>query len=358
MPTEIAPSFTGDSERWQAVIDRDRAADAAFVFSVRSTGVYCRPSCPARRPKRENVCFHGTCAEAEQAGFRPCKRCKPNEATLAECNATAIAQACRAIEAADAPPRLDEMAENAGMSRFHFHRVFKEITGVTPKAYADSQRRARVQGGLARSATTTTEAIYDAGFNSNGRFYDTSNALIGMTPTAYRAGGEGEAIRFAVGECGLGSILVAATDKGVCAILLGDDPDVLVHDLQDRFCQAQLTGGDARFEQWVARVVGFVDAPAWELNLPLDIRGTAFQQQVWQALQDIPPGATANYAEIARRIGRPKSARAVARACCANPLAVAIPCHRVIRGDGGLAGYRWGIARKRALLEREAMASE
>jgi len=239
------------------------------------------------------------------------------------------------------------------MSRFHFHRVFKSVTGVTPKAYAAAHRGRRVREALS-AAGTVTDAIYGAGFNSNGRFYATSSKVLGMTPTAFRAGGTGASIRFAVGECSLGSVLVAATGKGVCAILLGDDPAALLRDLEHRFPNAELVGGDAGFERVVARVVGFVDAPRRGLDLPLDVRGTAFQQRVWQALQKIPAGQTASYSDIARRIGRPAAVRAVAQACAANALAVAIPCHRVVRLDGGLSGYRWGIDRKRALLDREA----
>jgi AraC family transcriptional regulator of adaptative response/methylated-DNA-[protein]-cysteine methyltransferase len=250
-------------------------------------------------------------------------------------------------------PGLDALAAAVGLSRFHFHRVFKAITGVTPKAYAAAHRTQRVREELARTGTVT-EAIYGAGFNSNGRFYATSRQVLGMTPTSYRAGGRGASVRFAVGECSLGSVLVAATDKGVCAILLGDDPDALVRELQDRFPEAQLAGGDRAFERLVARVVGHVDDPSIRADLPLDIRGTAFQQRVWQALRRIPAGRTATYTELARRIGRPTAVRAVARACAANTLAVAIPCHRVVRTDGSLSGYRWGVERKRALLEREA----
>jgi AraC family transcriptional regulator, regulatory protein of adaptative response / methylated-DNA-[protein]-cysteine methyltransferase len=352
---QAVPSFAHDDARWNAVEQRDRAADGAFCYSVLTTGVYCRPSCGARRPRRENVAFHASWEAAEAAGFRPCRRCRPNEAGLAERQAAAVAKACQLIEEAEEPPSLEALASAAGMSRFHFHRVFKAVTGVTPKAYADAHRAKRVRDELAQR-DTVTEAIYGAGFNSSGRFYAASSDLLGMTPTAFRAGGNGASIRFAVGECSLGSILVAATDKGVCAIQFGDDPDTLVRDFQDRFPKARLIGGDESFEQLVAKVVGFVEAPAQGLDLPLDVRGTAFQQRVWQALREIPSGATATYAGIAERIGRPKAVRAVAQACASNGIAVAIPCHRVVRNDGALSGYRWGVERKRALLERERAA--
>jgi AraC family transcriptional regulator of adaptative response/methylated-DNA-[protein]-cysteine methyltransferase len=350
-----SPPFATDDARWQAVERRDGAADGVFYYSVLTTGVYCRPSCASRRARRENVVFHATCAAAEAAGFRPCRRCWPNEAPLAERHAPAVARACRLIEEAEETPSLDALAHAAGLSRFHFHRVFKAITGVTPKAYAAAHRAERVRHELAQCATVT-EAIYGAGFNSSGRFYAASPELLGMTPTAFRAGGTGAAIRFAVGECSLGSILVAAAGKGVCAILLGDDPHALVRDLQDRFPKAHLIGADRDFERLVAIVVGFVEAPAQGIDLPLDMRGTAFQQRVWQALRKIPSGSTASYAEIAQRIGQPKAVRAVAQACASNPIAVAIPCHRVVRNDGALSGYRWGVERKRALLEREKAA--
>ena len=347
------PQFATDEARWEAIQRRDRAADGAFYYSVLTTGVYCRPSCAARLPRRENVSFHATPADAERAGFRPCKRCQPNEAALAERQAKMVAQACRMIEEADEIPSLDALADAAGLSRFHFHRVFKAATGVTPKAYADAHRGNRVRAKLAQSETVT-EAIYGAGFNSNGRFYAASSNLLGMTPSEFRAGGSGARIRFAVGQSSLGAILVAASNKGVCAIQFGDYPEALVRALQDRFPKAELIGGDAAFEQLVARVVGLIEAPAQDHDLPLDVRGTAFQQQVWQALRDIPAGLTASYAEIAARIGRPKAVRAVAQACAANELAVAIPCHRVVRRDGALSGYRWGIERKQALLARES----
>ena len=339
--------------RWAAIIARDPAADGGFVYSVRTTGVYCRPSCAARQARPEHVAFHLTTADAERAGFRPCLRCRPDRPPLIELHAATVARLCRFIERAEQAPSLEALAAEAGLSVYHLHRVFKAATGLTPKAYAAAHRARRVRAELDRGGTVT-EAIYGAGYNSNGRFYAQSNDVLGMTPSRYRAGGADTDIRFAIGECSLGAILVAASEVGVCAILIGDDPDALARDLQDRFPRAKLIGGDAGFEQLIAKVVGLVEAPGLGLDLPLDVRGTAFQQRVWQALRDIPAGSTVSYADLARRIGAPKSVRAVAQACGANALAVAIPCHRVVRNDGALAGYRWGVERKRALLERES----
>ena len=350
--TELAAATERDP-RWAAIVARSATADGTFFYSVRTTGVYCRPSCPARVARPENVRFHSTRQEAEQAGFRPCKRCKPDQASLVEEHAAMVTEACRFIETSPAAPRLEELAGRAGVSSFYFHRVFRAITGLTPKAYAAAHRGERVRKELARAGTVTS-AIYDSGYSSNGRFYGESPQVLGMTPTTYRAGGANTDVRFAVGECSLGSILVASSEWGVCAIFLGDDPDALVRELQDRFPRATLIGGDAEFERLVARVVGFVEAPAVGLDLPLDVRGTVFQHRVWQALREIPAGSTATYTDIADRIGAPRSVRAVAQACAANPVAVAIPCHRVIRNDGALSGYRWGVERKRALLQREA----
>ena len=353
--TEMLATATVSDPRWAAVVARDPKADGKFFYSVKTTGVYCRPSCAARTARPENVAFHLTAADAKQAGFRPCKRCKPDQPPLAEQHAAQVAELCRLIENAEQVMSLEELANQAGLSAYHLHRVFKAVTGLTPRAYAAAHRAKRVRTELGRSGTVT-DAIYGAGYNSNGRFYEESNQVLGMTPTNYRAGGANTEIRFAIGECSLGSILVAASERGVCAILLGDDPDQLARDLQDRFPRAELMGGDAGFEQLVAKVVGFVEAPRLGLDLPLDVRGTAFQQRVWQALRQIPAGETVSYTEVAKRIGSPKSVRAVAQACAANALAVAIPCHRVVRNDGGLSGYRWGVARKRALLGREAKA--
>jgi AraC family transcriptional regulator of adaptative response/methylated-DNA-[protein]-cysteine methyltransferase len=345
-------NLSTDDQRWNAVQQRHKEADGVFYYAVRTTGVYCRPSCAARMPRRENVRFFAEPAAAEKAGFRACKRCRPNAAAPSEDQAALVAKACRTIEQAEEVPTLGQLASEAGLSRFHFHRVFKRVTGLAPKAYAAALRAQRVRERLTDSGSVTA-AIYDSGFNSNSRFYAQSDAALGMMPSTYRAGGNGVAIRFAIGQCSLGSILVAATERGVCAIALGDEPDALLRDLQDRFPNAQLRGGDAEFERMVATVIGFVEAPALGLDLPLDLQGSAFQLRVWQALRAVPAGKTVSYTDIAHRIGRPDAVRAVAGAVAANPVAVAIPCHRVIRRDGSISGYRWGVERKRALLSRE-----
>jgi AraC family transcriptional regulator of adaptative response/methylated-DNA-[protein]-cysteine methyltransferase len=342
-----------DDARWAAVIARDAAFDGHFVTAVETTGIYCRPSCPAKRPNRENVRFFATPAEAERAGFRPCKRCKPTEASLAEQQAEKVRAACRLIETADEELKLDDLAKAVGLSPHHFHRLFKAALGITPKAYATAHRHNRVRDELGRSATVT-QAIYGAGFNSNGRFYANSSEMLGMTPSQFRAGGAEAEIKFAIGQSSLGLVLIAASDKGVCAILFGDDPDGLARDLNKQFPRARLVGGDAAFEALADKVIRFVEDPRPGLDLPLDIRGTAFQHRVWQALRRIPVGSTASYAEIAKAIGAPKAVRAVARACATNRIAVAIPCHRVIGSDGSLTGYAGGIERKRALLAKEA----
>ena len=353
--TSVTACFSSDEERWEAVVKRDPAAAGAFVYCVTTTGVYCRPGCAARRPQRDHVRFHASCEDAEKSGFRACRRCRPNEPPLAERHARAVAAACRLVETAKEMPDLDTLAHAAGMSRFHFHRVFKAATGCTPRAYAAARRSDRARETL-RTSPTVTDAIYGSGFNSSGRFYAASPKMFGMAPATFRRGGTGETIRFAVGESSLGGVLVAATPKGVCAILLGDDPAALVRELENRFPRAELVGGDSEFESLVARVVGLVEAPTRGVDLPLDIRGTLFQRRIWQALRDIPAGTTVSYGALAVRVGAPKAARAVANACASNPLAVAIPCHRVVRNDGTLGGYRWGVERKRDLLAREASA--
>lgn len=351
---ELAQATLSDP-RWPSIVARDAAADGKFYYAVRTTGVYCRPSCAARLALPENVEYFQSGAEAEKAGYRPCKRCKPDQASISEQNASKIAKACRLIEKSEETPSLARLAKYVGMSVFHFHRMFKATTGLTPTDYAAAHRSQRLRSSLERS-NSVTNAIYEAGFNSSSRFYESTNDVLGMTPSQFRAGGADTDIFFAIAECSLGSILVAQSKKGVCSILIGDDPVLLVRDLQDQFPKANLIGDEPGYEDIVAKVVGLIEAPQIGLDLPLDIRGTAFQQRVWKALQQIPPGSTATYADIAQKIGMPKAVRAVAQACASNVLAVAIPCHRVIRTDGSLSGYRWGVERKRALLEREAHA--
>jgi AraC family transcriptional regulator, regulatory protein of adaptative response / methylated-DNA-[protein]-cysteine methyltransferase len=350
---EKSSATTSPDAMWAAVVARDASFAGQFYIAVKTTGVYCRPGCPARLPKRDNVRFFDTRDEAERAGFRPCKRCKPNQPSLDQVHAAKVAQACRLIEAADEAPKLDALAEIVGLSPYHFHRIFKQTVGVTPKAYAVAHRNKRVRAELPTSDTVTA-AIYGAGFNSNGRFYANASEVLGMAPTDFREGGAGQDIRFAIAECWLGLVLIAESEKGVCAILFGDDPEELRCDLQDQFPRARLIGSDKSFEELTAKVIAFVEAPGQGLDLPLDIRGTAFQHRVWDALRRIPVGSTASYAEIAEKIGAPKAVRAVARACATNRIAVAIPCHRVVRSDGGLSGYRGGVERKRALLAKEA----
>lgn len=338
---------TQDDPRWSLLISR--STDADFFYGVITTGVYCPSGSQARLPRPENVVFFDTAAQAEAAGFRPSKRA---DALVAAKHAEVVADACRLIDSSDVALNLGELAEVAGMSTFHFHRIFKKLTGLTPKAYSAASLRSRVREQLANKGTIT-QALYDAGYNSNSRFYEASGKMLGMKPTDYRAGGANLDIRFALGESSLGAILVAQSARGICAIALGDDPTALVESFQDQFPNANLIGGDGEFEALVAQVVGFVESPALGLALPLDIRGTAFQERVWQALLEIPVGATATYTDIAERIGKPSAVRAVANACGANKLAVAIPCHRVVRSDGSLSGYRWGIERKRVLLDSE-----
>jgi AraC family transcriptional regulator of adaptative response/methylated-DNA-[protein]-cysteine methyltransferase len=349
---ETPDRYASDEDRWNAVVHCDANADGKFYYSVKTTGVYCRPSCAARLPLRKNVAFHDSCEDAEHVGFRPCKRCQPDGRALTEEYAAKVATACRIIETAEEAPNLDVLAKASAMSKFHFHRVFTKVTGLTPKAYATAHRAERMREQLPKCGTVTG-AIYGAGFNSNGRFYAESAQMLGMKPKNFRQGGTGESIRFAVGECSLGSILVAASEKGVCAISLGEEPDKLVEALQDSFPKAELIGGDKQFERLVAKVVGFADAPKVGWGLPLDVRGTAFQRRVWKALRGIPTGSTVSYTDIAKHIGSPKAVRAVAAACAANKIAVAIPCHRVLHKDGDLSGYRWGVERKHALLQKE-----
>ena len=348
--------FTTDQQKWQALLERDPQADGVFVYGVVTTGIYCRPICSSKRPNRDNVRFFETWQEAERTGFRPCKRCRPKALSSPSPQAQAIVEACRTIESSEKEPTLADLAQAAGYSPSYFHRLFKKQVGITPKQYAIQVRSNRVRASLQASATVT-EAVYDAGFASSSRFYERAAATLGMNPSVFRNGGHSTRIRFAVSECDLGWVLVAATEKGICAIDFGDTPESLEEHLHTRFPKAKFIQDDPNFDGWVAQVLAFLEAPRQELSLPLDIRGTAFQQRVWAALQAVPAGSTATYGDIAARIGSPKAARAVAQACAANQVAVAVPCHRIVRGDGGLGGYRWGSERKRTLLDREARDS-
>jgi AraC family transcriptional regulator of adaptative response/methylated-DNA-[protein]-cysteine methyltransferase len=358
-----------DVERWRALTARDPDAGGSFLYGVVTTGVYCRPSCPSRMPRRENVVFFGSAKEAEQAGFRPCKRCEPDRAPSQQWRAKAVISACRAIGESKTPLSLKELASRVGMSPYHFNRVFKKTTGVTPREYADGKRAQRLVENLS-GGRSVTRAIYDSGYGSPSRFYEGGAKRLGMAPSSYKKGGAGLKIGYALGETSLGWLLVAAATqrgesdakgdeerggkRGICAVELGDGPEELSLRLQRRFPGARLEKDETGLADWVERLVSFIEVPRGALDLPLDIRGTAFQERVWRELRRIPAGGTASYGEIARRMNAPKAARAVAGACASNPAAVAVPCHRAVRGDGGMGGYRWGVRRKRALLEREA----
>lgn len=346
-------TYSTDQTRWEALVERDQGADGAYVYGVVTTGIYCRPVCSSKLPNRDNVRFFDTCEDAEQAGFRPCKRCTPSSLDGQAMHREAIIRACQLIEESEESPSLTDLANAVGFSPSYFHRLFKRMVGVTPKQYTTAVRSNRVRASL-QTSSNVTEAIYEAGFASSSRFYDKATNTLGMKPSKYRNGGHGVRIRFAVSQCYLGWILVAATGKGICAIDFADDPKTLEEGLRARFSKAEFVDNDPSFMAWVAQVLAFLESPHDNLDLPLDVKGTAFQQRVWLTLREIPPGSTASYAELAARIDNPKAARAVAQACASNSIAVAIPCHRAVRSDGGLGGYRWGSERKRKLLEREA----
>ena len=344
-----------DEQRWQAVIAHDATQDGRFFYSVKTTGVYCRPGCASRQPRRENVAFYESIAAAEAAGFRPCKRCRPNEGSQADRHIAAIGRACALIRDRDGLPSLAELADAAGISRFHFHRVFKQITGATPREWGKAHRLGRFADRL-DAGEGVAEAAYGAGFGASSRAYEAAPNGLGMTPAARRRGGRGETIRYTIVSTWLGWAIVAATERGICMTALADSRAALESDLRRRFPSAELLPADAALSGWAERVVRYITRPGDALDLPLDIRGTAFQARVWRALQKIPPGKTATYSEIAAALGQPQSVRAVAQACASNKLAVVVPCHRVVRRDGDLAGYRWGVERKRALLDRERSA--
>ena len=344
--------YRSDEARWQAVATRDAAAEGQFFYAVITTGVFCRVTCPSRQPRRKNVAFYDKAEQALKAGWRPCRRCHPTGRSIAESQVAAIRRACALIDAAETPPPLKELAAAVSLSPYHFHRLFKAIVGVTPRDYAAAKRTGKLQHELA-AGTPVAEAIYGAGYGSSSRLYENSRATLGMTPGSFRAGAAGQIIRWGIAETPLGRLIVAATDAGICMIEFGADEAELEARLAARFPKARTVRADAELAAPLEAVAGFIELPERGLDLPLDIQGTAFQRRVWQALQQVPAGTTASYAEIAARIGQPSAARAVAGACAANHLALAIPCHRIVAGNGDLAGYRWGVDRKRALLERE-----
>ena len=345
-----------EEQCWEALRAHDASQDGQWFYSVKTTGVYCRPGCASRRPLRQNVTFHETTEAAEAAGFRPCKRCRPNESSQAGRHVAAVERACALIRGRDALPSLDELASVAGISRFHFHRVFKQITGATPREWGKAHRLDRFAARL-DAGEPVAEAVYAAGFGASSRAYEAAPVGLGMTPSARRHGGRGETIRFTTVKTAVGWALVAATERGICMTALGDEKAPLETELRRRFPAALIWPADDKLQRWAERIVQFVTDPAEQPDLPLDIRGTAFQARVWRALQKVPPGKTATYTEIAAALGQPKAVRAVAAACAANKLALLVPCHRIVRRDGDLAGYRWGVERKRALLAAEDAAT-
>lgn len=350
--TQINTNPLDDDLRWQAVLGRDGSLDGRFVYAVKTTGIYCRPSCPSRQSKRKNTVFFSNPAAATEAGYRECQRCRPNGPNADERCLAAVRSACSAIETAEKMPELDQLAAHVGLSPSYLHRQFKKVVGVTPRQYASRKRLERFQEGLGESATVTT-AIYDAGFGSGSRVYESARHTLGMTPGEYRAGGRGLRIEFTLAKSDLGLLLVAATEQGVCCIEIGSERKTLCASLRERFPAAQLSENDEGLRDCVQEITRYVRTPTTGLDLPLDIQGTAFQQRVWKALQDIPRGETASYSDVAAAIGKPTAHRAVASACAANKLALAVPCHRVVRTDGKLGGYRWGLQRKQQLLDNE-----
>jgi AraC family transcriptional regulator, regulatory protein of adaptative response / methylated-DNA-[protein]-cysteine methyltransferase len=343
---------------WQAIATRDAGCDGLFYYGVRTTGVYCRPSCASRQPKRENALFFALPEAARQAGFRACRRCRPDETAIRDPQAELVQSVCRLIDAhLDAPPDAATLGQAVQRSQFHLQRLFKKFMGITPRQYAEARRTARFKANL-KSGRSVTDAIYEAGYGSSSRVYENASAQLGMTPATYGKGGKGMTIHYTVAECPLGLLLVAATGKGICSVTLGDDAQGLAATLHAEFPQADIAhDDDARLRAPVAALLAHLAGQTPHPDLPLDVQGTAFQKRIWDELRRIPYGQTASYGEIARRTGQPTATRAVARACATNPAALVTPCHRVIRENGDLGGYRWGVERKRQLLEREQSAS-
>lgn len=354
--SSINKKYQTDAERWEAFAARDPQADGHFFIGVKTTGIFCRVVCPARLPRRENVVFFDTWQEAEAAGLRACKRCAPRDDS-AETHRQAVVAACQVLDEAERAPSLADLAGQADLSPFHFQRVFKRIVGLSPKQYYLARRTERLREALP-GAGSVTGAIYDAGYASSGRFYAQSQHSLGMKPSAYRKGGAGMEISYAIRSSALGLMLAAATRDGLCLICFGERAADLEQELHRRFPRARIAADGGDFKTWLEKVLRYVENPAGRLDLPLDIRGTVFQRKVWAALREIPSGATRTYSQVAEAIGSPRAVRAVANACADNNLAVAVPCHRVVRTDGGLGGYRWGLKRKQALLEKEKHLAE
>jgi AraC family transcriptional regulator of adaptative response/methylated-DNA-[protein]-cysteine methyltransferase len=352
MAASLDANNSTEDRYWKALVDRDAGFDGQFFYAVKSTGVYCRPGCKSRQPRRENVLFFETAQAAENAGYRPCKRCSPAGKHPDHERSAAIIEACAIIDQADQPPGLQDLAQAVGLSPYYFQRLFKRIVGISPKDYFEEKRAGRMRANL-QNGQPISEAIYDSGFGSNSRLYSQAGDILGMAPSVYRKGGDGLRLRFSVVTTHLGWVLVAASERGICAIDFGESPAALEETLARRFPAATITKDDVDFASWVRKVTAFLESPRTGLDLPLDIQGTAFQRRVWQALKSIPFGSTTSYAEIAVKIGKPKAVRAVAQACAANKIAVAIPCHRVVRSNGDLGGYRWGRERKRKILAME-----
>jgi len=350
--TPRAAAYATTAQRWRALQTRDPAAEGAFVYSVESTGIFCRPNCPSKLAGRTQIKFHDNAQTAKEEGYRPCKRCRPEGISPGIQQKLAVENACRLLEESEDPLSIDKLAGQVGLSRFHFQRLFKRITGVTPGEYARSIKSTRARAAL-KQETSVTEAIYSAGYGSASRFYESSNKIMGMTPQQYRKGAAGVEIRFAIEKSPLGLVLVAGTARGICLVQFGENRSGLAQSLRREFPNAKLENADRAFQAWVKAVVRHIESPGSDSKLPLDIRGTAFQMRVWQALIEVPAGATTSYSQIAATIGKPRAVRAVANACAANNIAVLIPCHRIVRTNGHLGGYRWGLDRKRKLLQLE-----
>jgi AraC family transcriptional regulator of adaptative response/methylated-DNA-[protein]-cysteine methyltransferase len=347
------PRVADEESCWQAILARDASRDGTFDYGVRSTGVYCRPSCPSRRPRRRGVVFFPLPEVAEQCGYRPCRRCRPRQVEAADPHVEIVRRTCRHIEAnLEGPLTLADLAGQADLSPCHLQRVFKRITGITPRQYADACRLGRLKARL-RERRTVTMALYEAGYGSSSRLYERASSHLGMTPATYQRGGPATHIRYTIASCPLGRILLAATERGICGVCLGENDTELERSLTEEFPAAEVQRADSDLKPWLDQILAHLHGLQPHLDLPLDVRATAFQWRVWQELRAIPYGSTRSYQEVARALGQPQAARAVARACATNPVAIIIPCHRVVRGDGSLGGYFWGLGRKRILLEQE-----